>query len=82
MYCAQNNRIYCSDYNKSYIPNNYSNHLKSKRHYNNVMKKQCKKDITHCDNNDVTCCMNKVSLTSDDNVKNIPKNEKNKRKKY
>ena len=30
MYCAQNNRIYCSDCNKSYIPNNYSIHLKSK----------------------------------------------------
>ena len=39
MYCAQNNRIYCSDCNKSYIPNNYSNHLKSKGHYINVMKK-------------------------------------------
>ena len=38
MYCAQNNRIYCSDCNKSYIPNNYSNHLKSKGHHINVMK--------------------------------------------
>ena len=80
MYCAQNNRISCSDCNKSYIPNNYSNHLKSKGHYINVMKKQCNKDVTHCDNNDLTCCMNKVSLTSNDNVKNIPKNEQTKEK--
>ena len=73
MYCAQNNRIYYSDCNKSYIPNNYSNHLKSKGHYINVMKKQCNNDITHCDNSDLTSCMNKVSLTSNDNVKNIDK---------
>ena len=52
MYCVQNNRIYCSDCIKSYIPNNYSNHLKSKGHYINVMKKQY--------NNDLTCCMNNV----------------------
>ena len=58
MYCAQNNRIYCSDCNKSLIPNNYSNHLKSKGHYINVMKKQCDNDISHCVNNDLTCCMN------------------------
>ena len=65
MYCAQNNRIYCSDCNKFCIPNNYSNHLKSKRHYISVMKKQCDKDITHCYKN--------VSLTSNDNVKNFEK---------
>ena len=75
MYCVQNNRIYCSDCNKSYIPNNYSNPLKSKGHYINVMKKSCNKEVTHYDNNDLTCCMNKLSLTSNDNVKNIPKNE-------
>ena len=73
MYCAQNNRIYCSDCNKSYIPNNYSNHLKSKGHYINVTKKQCNNDITHCDNNDLTCCVNKLPLTSNNNVKNIDK---------
>ena len=80
MYCAQNNRIYCSDCNKSYIPNIYSNHLKSKGHYINVMKKQCIIDISHCVNNDLTCCMNKISITSNDNVKNIPKNEQTKEK--
>ena len=63
MYCVQNNRIYCSDCNKSYIPNNYSNHLKSKRHNFNVMKKQY--------NNNLTCCMNKVPHTSNDIVINI-----------
>ena len=80
MYCVQNNRIYCSDCNKSYIPNNYWNHLKSKGHYINVMKKQCDKDITHYDNNNLTCCMDKLSLTSNDNVKNIPKKEQTKEK--
>ena len=74
MYCVQNNRIYCNDCNKSYIPNNYSNHLKSKGHYINVMKKQCS-----CNNN-LTCCMDKLSLTSNDNVKNIPKKEQTKEK--
>ena len=63
MYCAQNNRIYCGDCNKSYITNNYSNHLKSKGHHINVMKKQCS-----C-NNDLTCIMNKLSVESNDIVK-------------
>ena len=63
MYFVQNNRFFCSDCNKSYIPNNYSNHLKSKGHYINVIKKQY--------NNDLTCCMNKVSHTSNDNDINI-----------
>ena len=63
MYCTQNNRIYCSDCNKSYIPNNYSNHLKSRRHSINVMKKQC----CSC-NNDLSCCMSKLSLKSCDNA--------------
>ena len=74
MYCAQNNRIYCSDCNKSYIPNNYSNHLKSKGHYINVMKKSCNNDITHCDNHDLTCSMNKLSLKSNDCLKTKEKN--------
>ena len=50
MCCAQINGIYCSDCKKSYIPSFYSNHLKSKGQYINVMKKQCcscNKDITH-----------------------------------
>ena len=62
MYCAQNNRIHCSDCNKSYIPNNYSNHLRSKGHYINVMKKSC-------NNHDLTCSMNKLSLESNDSIK-------------
>ena len=70
MYCAQNNRIYCSDCNKSYIPNNYSNHLKSKGHYINVMKKSC-------NNHDLTCSMNKLSLESNDSVKTDFSNVKN-----
>ena len=71
MYCAPNNRIYCGDCNKSYIPNNYSNHLKSKDHHISVMKKQCScnNDITHCGNHDLTCIMNKLSLESNDIIK-------------
>ena len=72
MYCAQDNRIYCSDCNKSYIPDNYSNLLKSKGHSINVMKKHCcscNNDITHCNNHDLTCSMNKVSLESNDIIK-------------
>ena len=72
MYCAQNNRIYCSDCKNSYFRNNYSNHLKSKGHYINVMRKQCcgcNNDITHRDNHDLTCCMNKVSLETNDSIK-------------
>ena len=85
MYCAQSNRIYCSDCNKSYIPNNYSNHLKSKGHSINVMKQpcfSCNNDITHCNKHELTCCRNKLHLISNDsirtdfsNVKNIRKNE-------
>ena len=92
MYCARNNRIYCSDCNKSYIPNIYSNHLKSKGHYFNVMKKQfcsCNNDITHCGNHDLTCIMNKLSLESNDstktdfsNVKNITKSDQTKTKDF
>ena len=87
MYCAQDNRIYSSDCNKSYIPNIYSNHLKSKGNYINVMKKRCNIDITHCDNHDLTCSMNKLSLKSNDtiktdfsNVKVIIKGEQSKEK--
>ena len=65
MYCAQNNRIYCSDCNKSYISNNYSNHLKSKGHNINVMKKR----FCSCDNHDLACNMNNLSLKSDDSIK-------------
>ena len=90
MYCAQNNRIYCSDCNKSYIPNYYSNQLKYKVHNINVMQKRCcscNNDITHSNNHDLTSFMNKVSLKLNDNiktdfsnVKNIPKNEQTKEK--
>ena len=72
MYCAQNNRIYGSDYNKSYIPNNYSNHLKTKRHINSVKKKRCcscDTVITQDNNHNITCCLDKLSLKSDDNIK-------------
>ena len=80
MYCAQNNRIYCSDCNKSYIPNNYSNHLKSKGHNINVMKKcccSCDNGITHSNNRDLTCNMNKLSLESNDSIKTDFSNVKN-----
>ena len=90
MYCAQNNRIYCSDCNKSYIPNNCSNHLKSKGHSFNVMKKccsSCNNDTTHCKNHDLTCVMNKLSpklknniKTDFSNVKEIAQNEQTKKK--
>ena len=80
MYCAQNNRIYCSDCNKSYIPNNYSNHLKSKGHNINVMKKcccSCDNGITHSNNHDLTCNVNKLSLESNDSIKTDFSNVKN-----
>ena len=40
MYCVQE-RIYCDVCNKSVIPDNYPNHLKSQGHVNNVLKNQC-----------------------------------------
>ena len=83
MYCAQNNRIYCADCNKSYIPKNYSNHLKSKGHNNNVMKKRCcscGNDITHCNNHELTCSMNSLSLEPNDIRKSIIKSEQQKKK--
>ena len=68
MYCAQNNRIYCSDCNKSYIPKNYSNHLKSKGHISKINKKRCcscDTVITQDNNHNITCCLDKISLNSD-----------------
>ena len=92
MYCAQNKRIYCGVCNKPYIPNNYSNHLKSKGHDINAMKKRCcscNNDITLSDNHDKTCSINSLSLKSNDiiktdfsNVKNIIKNEQTKEKDF
>ena len=52
MYCVKN-RIYCHDCNSSYIDGNYSNHLRSQGHIDNVMKKHC------CG------CVGKLSLKSD-----------------
>ena len=72
MSCAQNNGIYCSDCNNSYIPNNYSNQLKSQGHKINVMKKRCctcNNAITHSNNHDLTCSMKKVCLESNKNKK-------------
>ena len=71
LYCAQNHGNYCSDCNKSYIPNNYSNQLKTKGHNINVMKKRCcscNYDITHSNNHDLTCSTNSVSLESNDSI--------------
>ena len=71
MYCAQNNRIFCSDCNKSYTPNNYSNQLKSKAHIN--AKKKCCSNfdtaITQDNNHNSTCCLDNLSLKLDDNMK-------------
>ena len=52
MYCIKN-RIYCHDCNRSYIDSNYSNHLRSQGHTNNVMKKHCRS------------CVSKLTLKSD-----------------
>ena len=62
MYCDKN-RIYCNDCNRSYIEYNYSNHLRSRGHIDNIIKKRCY--VTN--NCDLTCCMNKLSLKSNDN---------------
>ena len=63
MYCDKN-RIYCNDCNRSYIDSNYSNHLRSRGHIDNVMKKGC----YSFNNHDLTCCMNRLSLKSNDNT--------------
>ena len=52
MYSVKN-RIYCHDCNRSYIDSNYSNHLRSQGHIDNVMKKHC------------CSCVSKLSLKSD-----------------
>ena len=52
MYCVKN-RIYCHDCNRSYIDSNYSNHLRSQGHIDNVMTKHC------------CSCVSKISLESD-----------------
>ena len=52
MHCVKN-RIYCHDCNRSYIDSNYSNHLRSSGHIDNVMKKHC------------CSCVSKIALKSD-----------------
>ena len=59
MYCVKN-RIYCHDCNRSFIDNNYSNHLRSRGHFDNVIKKRC----YSCNNHNLTCCMSKLSPKS------------------
>ena len=34
-------KIYCGVCNKSVLPNNYPNHLKSQGHVNNILENQC-----------------------------------------
>ena len=63
MYCDKN-RIYCNDCSGSYIEYNYSNQLRSRGHIDNVNKKRCHSSKNH----DLTCCMNKLSLKSNDNT--------------
>ena len=52
MYCVKNG-IFCYDCNRSYIDSNYSNNLRSQRHIDNVMKKDC------------CSCLSKIFLKSD-----------------
>ena len=69
---AQNNRFYCVDCNKSYIPKKNSNHLKFKGHSNAVMKKcccSCNNDKTYCNNHELACSINGLSLKSNDTIK-------------
>ena len=40
MYGVQN-RIYCGVCNKSVLPDNYPNHLRSQGHASNVVRNQC-----------------------------------------
>ena len=60
MPCVKN-RIYCHDCNRSYIDSNYSNHLRSQGHIDNLMKKRC------CNNYDITQHVSKLSLKPNDN---------------
>ena len=87
MFSAQNNRIYCSDCNKPYVSNIFSNRLKSKGHKNAVMKKRCNNDLTRCNNFELTCSMSRLSLEPNDTMKtdfqtlkNIIKSEQTKEK--
>ena len=40
MYCVQF-RKYCGVCNKSYVANNYTNHLKSQGHIQNIFRDHC-----------------------------------------
>ena len=63
MFCVKN-RIYCHDCNRSYIDSNCSNHLRSRGHIDNVIKKRC----YSCNNHNPTCCMSKFSRKSNNNT--------------
>ena len=63
MYCDKT-RIYCHECNRSYLHSIYSNHLRSRGHIDNVMKKRC----YSCNNHDLTCCTISLSLKLCDNT--------------
>ena len=44
MFCVQN-RIFCGVCNKSVLPANYPNHLRSQGHANNVLKNSSTKSM-------------------------------------
>ena len=70
LYSVQN-RFFCDVCCDSYIDSNYSNHLRSQGHINNVIKKHCcscnsdsaiSRDKLGYNNHDLTCCIRKLSL--------------------
>ena len=74
MYCVQY-RIYCEVCNRSCMERNYSKHLRSQCDNNIVMKKRCfssniaiSRNKLCCNNDDLACCISKLSLKSDVNI--------------
>ena len=59
--CCVKNRIYCHDFDRSYIDSNYPNRLRSQVHIENVVKKHC----CSCNNRDLLGCIEKLSIKSD-----------------
>ena len=75
MSCVKN-RNYCHDCDRFYIDSIYPNRLRSLGHFVNVMKKLCCSCNTAttqkklcCNNHNLTCCMSKLSVISDVDIK-------------
>ena len=77
MYRPQN-RVYCNEYHKSYIDVNFTSHLRSLGHDNNVRKNRCTSSDTNSmiEDIDPDILVDKLRVIYEKNYTFIPKRER------